>query len=227
MNSRSSQDTAAARQFYSRLSRVYDALADADEARARQLGLDLLAPRPGERILEIGFGTGTSLLPIARAVGDSGRVMGVDIADGMRDVAAERLRAGGLDRRVDLVVDAIPPVPAGTASFDAVFMAFTLELFPDDSFGAVLDEVRRVLGPAGRFVAVAMDVGTPEQQRSLAERTYQWAHRHFPHIVDCRPIDVERLLSSEGFTVDRHETLAIWGLAVKACHATPRSAGPL
>jgi len=60
-----SQDLDAARRFYTRISTVCDALADHDEHRARAAGIALLDPRPGERILEIGFGTGSSIVPIA------------------------------------------------------------------------------------------------------------------------------------------------------------------
>jgi hypothetical protein len=44
-------------------------------------------------------------------------------------------------------------------------------------------------------------------------------HRHFPHIVDCRPIDVEQRLGEAGFTIQRIERLEIWGLPVVACLA--------
>src|SRR6516164_7392546 len=121
-----SQDLEAARNFYTRISSVYDALADRDEHRARDVGIALLNPRPGERILEIGFGTGSSLVPIASAVGASGHVAGIDISPGMKTVAEQRLRAANLAAAVDLRVGAVPPLPFGDNTFDAVFTAFTL-----------------------------------------------------------------------------------------------------
>jgi ubiquinone/menaquinone biosynthesis C-methylase UbiE len=214
-----SQDTRAAEEFYTRISRVYDALANSDEQTAREVGLKLLDARASERVLEIGFGTGTAIVPIARAVGDRGRVLGVDIADGMRHVAEQRVASAGLSATVDLRVAAIPPIPATDRAFDAVFMAFTLELFPDDTIPSVLREIQRVLTPRGRLVVVTMDLGDQAQRQRFAERTYRWFHRHFPHIVDCRPIDVASHLTSAGFTIARVETLEIWGLAVKACLA--------
>ena len=48
---------------------------------------------------------------------------------------------------------------------------------------------------------------------------YVWMHHHFPHIVDCRPIDIETWLSTAGFTITRVERLVIWGLPVAACRA--------
>jgi len=44
-------------------------------------------------------------------------------------------------------------------------------------------------------------------------------HQHFPHIVDCRPIEVSRWLTDAGFAISRVEHLDIWGLPVAACLA--------
>jgi demethylmenaquinone methyltransferase/2-methoxy-6-polyprenyl-1,4-benzoquinol methylase len=214
-----SQDLDAARAFYTRISGVYDALADRDEHRARELGLSLLDARPGERVLEIGFGTGSSVVPLAEAVGPAGRVAGLDISPGMQSVAARRVAAANVAAAVELLVAPVPPVPFDDASFDAVFMAFTLELFPEDTTPAVLREVRRSLRSGGRAGIVSMALGTPAQQHAMAERIYSWMHRHFPHFVDCRPIDVGRTLAAAGFTVTRVERLEIWGLPVEACVA--------
>lgn len=221
--SHTSQDLEAARAFYTRISRVYDALADRDEHRAREIGLALLDAKVGERVLEIGFGTGTSLVPLAASVGATGRVCGIDISPGMRDVAEQRVRSVNAGAPIDLRVAAVPPIPFDDAAFDAALMAFTLELFPDDTLPGVLGEVRRILRPGGRLAVVSMTLGTDEQRHRMPERIYTWMHRHFPHIVDCRPIDVERLIAEARFTTVRVERLEIWGLPVAACLARARS----
>jgi demethylmenaquinone methyltransferase/2-methoxy-6-polyprenyl-1,4-benzoquinol methylase len=214
-----SQDTDAARAFYTRISSVYDALADRDEHRARQSGLTLLDAQAGEHVLEIGFGTGSSLVELAGAVGASGRVCGIDISPGMKSVAEQRLRSTAAGATVDLRVAAVPPIPFGDQSFAATFTAFTLELFPDDTLPLVLREARRTLCAGGRLAVVSMDVGSAAQRRAAPERIYTWMHRHFPHIVDCRPIDVEQHLGKAGFAIQRIERLEIWGLPVVACLA--------
>ena len=61
-----------------------------------------------------------------------------------------------------------------------------------------------------------MAVDDPELRHRAPERIYDWMHRHFPHIVDCRPIDVERLVADAGFTIVRVERLGMWGLPVAA-----------
>ena len=69
------QSRAQTKAFYNKISRFYDALSDRSEAPVRKAGLGLLMPRAGERILEIGFGTGHALAALAKAVGSGGIVL--------------------------------------------------------------------------------------------------------------------------------------------------------
>ena len=218
------QDIHAARAFYDRISRVYDLLSDASEHESRDRGLTLLAPAAGEAILEIGFGTGHSLVVLARAVGPTGRVSGLDLSEGMARVASNRLEEAGLVDRVELRVEAAPPLPWPNASFDAVTMSFTLELFPDDVIPELLAEIRRVLRPGGRLGVVSMSAVPQGERESAITHTYKWLHRHFPHIVDCRPIDAPAHLRSTGFASQQQVELSMWTLKVLALVAVPESA---
>jgi len=213
------QDIAAAQRFYTRISHVYDALTDAGERTARDLGLKMLDAQTDEQILEVGFATGTGVVHIARAVGEHGRVLGLDISEGMRNVAARRVASSDVSAVVELQIAGIPPIPATNDEFDAIFMAFTLELFPDDTIRRVLREIQRVLKPSGRFVVVAMDSGDEGQKWRVAGRTYRWLHDHFPHVIDCRPIEVASLIRGEGFSISEAKTVEIWGLPVTVCRS--------
>ncbi len=215
----SSQDVDRARAFYTRISRVYDRLADADERTAREAGLRLLDAQPGEQVLEIGYGTGHALASLAEAVGTQGHVFGVDISDGMRRVAAQRLRASGLEGRCSLEVAAIPPLPWPDRQFDSAFLSFTLELFPADTIPLVLSDTRRALKPAGRLCVVSMRALTAGEEETFAERAYKWMHRHFPHLVDCAPIDLPGLLGESGYSVECERRLTIWSMPVSVCLA--------
>jgi ubiquinone/menaquinone biosynthesis C-methylase UbiE len=216
------QDVDAARAFYDRVSRVYDALADASEHESRERGLELLAAREGERILEIGFGTGHTLVALSRAVGSAGGVSGIDISEKMAQVAGRRLEQAGLDDRVELHVGAAPPLPWSDSHFDAVTMSFTLELFPDRVIPEILAETRRVLRPEGRLGVVSMAVSPGGESESALTHTFMWLHRHFPHIVDCRPIDAVARVRAAGFDPRQVIELSIWTLPVVALLAVPR-----
>ena len=69
-----------ARRFYDRISRAYDFIADSSEHAVRDLGVRALGLSHGQRLLEIGCGTGHGLVSLADAVGQTGRVHGVDIS---------------------------------------------------------------------------------------------------------------------------------------------------
>ncbi len=207
-------DTELTRKFYDRSSAAYDLIADSGEHAAREGGRKALDIRAGEQVLEIGYGTGHSVLELAQRVGENGKVCGIDISSGMHDAALHRLTNAGLAERVDLRVAAVPPIPWPDACFDVVTMSFTLELFPLDQIPAVLAEARRVLRPEGRIGVVSMSVTADGENDSLLEITYKWMHQHFPHIVDCQPIAAARLLKDATFTLIHEENLDIWSMPV-------------
>ena len=204
------------KRFYDRISGAYDVLSDASEHRLRERGLEVLAVGEGESVLEIGFGTGHTIVELARSAGSTGRVEGVDLSEGMKRQTRLRLERElpvGVDR-VGLRVERVPPLPWADATFHAVTLSFTLELFPDDEMRELLAEIRRVLRPEGRLGVVSMAVPGPGERESLVERTYVWMHRHFPHIVDCRPIEAEQVVEEAGFEVVATERDTIWTMPV-------------
>lgn len=203
---------------YDRLSHAYDLLANASEHESRERGLELLSARLGERVLEIGFGTGHALVDLARSVGREGRVVGLEYSPGMRRVTAARLAEEGLEGRVELLLGDGRALPFATASFDAVFLGFTLELFELAEIPSVLRGIRRLLAPGGRLAVVAMANG---HHHGMMVEIYRWMHHHFPHFVDCQPIELEALLEAGGFTIEAADELSIWGLPVSVVRALP------
>jgi ubiquinone/menaquinone biosynthesis C-methylase UbiE len=203
------------RSFYDRISHSYDLIADAGEHTAREKGERALYLQPGESVLEIGFGTGNSLLYFVECVGPDGAVAGVDISPRMRDVAEEKLRARSLQDWVCLKIGDARQLPFDDNHFDAVFMSFTLELFPATDIPLVLDEVERVLKPDGRTAVVAMASPNELERASTLERTYVWMHRHFPHIVDCQPINAASFLKNTNFAITSEEEVEIWTMPVR------------
>lgn len=195
------------RAFYDKISSVYDVLAEHSEGPVRQMGLDKLALRPGEAALEIGFGTGHCLVQLAKAVGPEGKVFGIDLSEGMRAQALARLQTKDLMDRVELsCCDAIH-LPYTNDSMDAVFMSFTLELFDTPEIPLVLAECRRVLRPGGRIGVVSI---TKEGKDGFAVEAYEWTHRHFPNLLDCRPIFARRALEDAGFSIRDAITTQMW-----------------
>ncbi|MAI73208.1 MAG: 2-heptaprenyl-1,4-naphthoquinone methyltransferase [Rhodopirellula sp.] len=206
--------------FYDRISHAYDLISDAGEHKARERGEQALDVQEGECVLEIGYGTGNTMIHLAAAVGESGTVSGIDVSTGMQKVAIKKLTAKGFADRIDLGVGDARKLPYEDNHFDAVFASFTLELFPLQDIPAVLAEVVRVLKPGGRMGVVSMATVLEGQKSSGLEKTYVWMHEHFPHIVDCQPIDVVKLVEEAGFSIQQKVEMAIWTMPVRCVVAT-------
>lgn len=202
------------RNFYDRIADAYDFIADSNEKAARHAGVKALGLKPGEAVVELGFGTGNEVLDLAGLVGPTGTVAGIDISSGMLAVAQRKLAASPPACPVDLRVGDARSLPFADASFDAAYTSFTLELFPAEDIPAVLAEAKRVLKSGGRLAVVSMSVVPAGQRASALEKTYVWMHRHFPHLVDCRPIDAPGLVAAAGFRVVQADELTIWTMPV-------------
>ncbi len=201
-----------AREAYNAMSRWYDALAGSSERPLAEIGLGQLAARQGENLLEIGYGTGHATLALAQAVGNAGKVYGIDLSEGMRQIARERIARAGLAARVQLELGDAAALPFDGGFFDAIFMSFVLELFDTPEIPLVLAECRRVLKPGGRLGVVALVRGENE---TLMLKAYEWAHRQFPAYVDCRPIFLRAALESAGFQILETIQKQMWGLPVE------------
>ncbi|TDH63709.1 class I SAM-dependent methyltransferase [Dankookia rubra] len=114
--------------------------------------LEAAAPRPGERVLNIGCGSGTSVLALAEAVGPGGQVLGADIAAESVAVARRRVAEAGLAQAAILLGDAgSHPFPPG--GFDLLFSRFGVMFF--DPPAAAFRNLRAALRPGGRLCAAA------------------------------------------------------------------------
>ncbi len=198
-----------AKSTYDRVSRWYDLLAGGFEGKHRAAGVRKLDPNEGDVVLEIGFGTGRSILALAGAVGTSGKVYGIDISQGMLDVTRSRVEKAGLTERVVLECGDAAQLPFDASFFDRVFTSFTLELFDTPEIPIVLSECRRVLRSGGRICVVAM---SKKGKPSASTRLYEWFHDKLPQYVDCRPIYVQESLRSAGFHIVDVSGLSLLGL---------------
>jgi ubiquinone/menaquinone biosynthesis C-methylase UbiE len=110
---------------------------------------EILEPQAGERLLEIGPGTGYYTLDLASWVGDQGAVEIFDIQQEMLDHTLRRAREAGLWNVNPTRGDA-QELGFEDASFDAAILITTLGEIPDQD--AALRQIARVLKPGGRLI---------------------------------------------------------------------------
>jgi len=210
--SRVDRTKAQAKKSYDRISHFYDYFAGGFERNYSNVALEQLNIKKGETVLEIGFGTGHCLKQIAKLVGKTGKVYGVDISSGMLEVAKKRLEKASLMDRVELYCGDAVKMPYDEHLFDAVFMSFTLELFDTPEIPMILNEIKRVLKFEGRLGIVSM---SKEDGKSILLKLYEWAHEKIPNYVDCRPIYVEQSIKEAGFEIKNKEKVKVFGLPLE------------
>jgi ubiquinone/menaquinone biosynthesis C-methylase UbiE len=110
---------------------------------------EILEAKAGERILEVGPGTGYYTLDVAEWVGDDGTVEIFDIQQEMLDHTMRRAQERGFANLEPTQGDA-QALPYDDDSFDAAILVTVLGEIPDQ--GAALREIKRVLKPGGRLV---------------------------------------------------------------------------
>jgi ubiquinone/menaquinone biosynthesis C-methylase UbiE len=109
----------------------------------------MLGPRDGERILEIGPGTGLQSLHVAPQLGADGRLDIIDVQQEMLDHVMRRVGSAGLSNIVPARADA-RELPFSDHVFDAVYLVTVLGEIPEPE--RALSEASRVLHPGGRVV---------------------------------------------------------------------------
>jgi ubiquinone/menaquinone biosynthesis C-methylase UbiE len=135
---------------------------------------------PGEQILDVGCGTGTLAIAAKREVGATGTVCGVDASPEMLARAGKKARKAGVE--IALKNGLVEALPYPDAHFDVVLSTVMLHHLPGKLRRLCAVEIRRVLRPGGRVLAV--DFGTsPTQKRGIVAHFHRHGHISLAEII--------------------------------------------
>jgi ubiquinone/menaquinone biosynthesis C-methylase UbiE len=155
----------------------------------RERLINLAGPRLGDSVLDIGCGTGTLAIAAKRHVGPTGAVYGIDASPEMIARATHKSAKAGASARFQLA--AAEQLPFPDARFDVVFSTLMLHHLPRNTRAQCAIEIRRVLKPRGRVLAV--DFGRAQAKRGLLAHF----HRHGHVAIE----DIVAVPGNAGFTV--------------------------
>ena len=159
--------------------------------RAFREGLVTLADlEPGQSVLDVGCGTGSLAIAAKRRVGAAGTVDGLDASPEM--IEAARRKAGKAGVEVTFTTGVVEALPYADGRFDVVMSTLMLHHLPSVARELCAREMRRVLKPAGRILAV--DFGASSGH---GHGLFQHFHRHGNVAVE----EIATLLRGAGLTI--------------------------
>jgi ubiquinone/menaquinone biosynthesis C-methylase UbiE len=174
------------REFFNARAATWDEkVAEKDVSRLEKMAarLDI---RPGDRVLDVGTGTGVFVPYLLQKIGDAGRLVCLDFAEEM----LRQARLKGFTGNIDYLCADIEDSRLPDASFDAVVCYSVFPHFQDKP--KALREINRLLRPGGRVFIC----------HTSGRRTINKIHRSLPEVRDhLLPESAEmlRLLSGAGF----------------------------
>ena len=161
------------------------------EGALREGMLHLAHLRPGESVLDVGCGTGTLAIAAKRQVGTTGTVYGVDASPEMIARAEKKARKAGVE--VIFKKAFVQKLPFPDAQFDVVLTTIMLHHLPRTARQELAIEMRRVLKPGGRVLAI--DFGETDRKRRTFLDLFHRRHGH----VDLK--DMIEMLNAAGLNI--------------------------
>ena len=193
---------------YNAAADFYDDAANSFWDRFGRRAVERLHLEPGARVLDVCCGSGASAIPAALAVGATGHVLGIDLAERLLARARRKASARGLGN-VEFRLGDMLDLRLPAARFDAVVCVFGIFFVPD--MAAALRELWRLVRPGGRLAVTTwgphfFEPGSTAFWNAVRDVAPE-LHKSFnPWDRICDPISLAKLFADAG--IERVETIA-------------------
>lgn len=159
MNNNESSETSQRKQqvsgLFDRVANTFDHVGPRFFSHFGRRLVELARIPSGAHVLDVATGRGAALFPAAESVGTQGRVIGIDLSEGMVQETAKELARLGLSSNVEVRQMDAEHLQFPDESFDYVLCAFGIFFFPQ--LDRAMSEFRRVLKPNGRIVVTTWE----------------------------------------------------------------------
>jgi ubiquinone/menaquinone biosynthesis C-methylase UbiE len=172
-------------------------------------------------VFELGCGTGrfaTRLL--SRHLPPSASYLGVDISRTMVKLAQQRV-AQNADQANVMLTDGSMRFPVDDHSVDRVVATYVFDLLTDSDIQKALSETARVLAPNGKLCLVSLTQGVTVTSKIVSTLWSLVYRMHAPLVGGCRPIHLEALLGTPGWSIDYRTVITRWGVPSEVLIAKP------
>jgi len=160
----------------------------------RTMTVDHAQLKSGDKVLDVGCGTGGVTIPAKQRVGKTGEATGIDPAPEMIAVAKKKAARANLE--IDFRIGVIESLPYADSTFDVVTSSLMMHHLPNQLRVKGLAEVRRVLKPGGRLLIAEMSrSGTSMHAKVFATLTLHRSRGRDQFGVEDLPV----LLNEIGF----------------------------
>lgn len=159
----------------------------------RSMTIDKAELKAGEKVLDVGCGTGGVTIPAKRRIGSGGLAAGIDPAPEM--IAVARKKAARAQLEIDFRVGVIESLPYPDSSFDVVTSSLMMHHLPYEVQVKGLAEIRRVLKPGGRILIADM----LRLSKSLHDRLFATLTLHGGRVERFGIQDLPKTMEEAGF----------------------------